>query len=121
MHPRMILTAIQNAIDVSLPVACAFMAMLGAIIGSFLNVVIHRVPNQQSVVFPSSKCPKCLAEIRSYDNIPIISYLTLRGRCRQCGAGISARYPVVEEITAILFAAVTWHDGLSFALAFDLA
>lgn len=116
----MILPATENAFDVPLPVACAFVGVLGAIIGSFLNVVIHRVPLQQSIVFPTSKCPKCLAAIRAYDNIPVISYLILRGRCRMCGSGISARYPAVEAITALLFAAVTWHDGLSFALPFDL-
>lgn len=118
---RMMLPATENAIDVPLPVACAFVGVLGAIIGSFLNVVIHRVPLQQSIVLPASKCPKCLAEIKAYDNIPVISYLVLRGRCRMCGATISSRYPAVEAITALLFAAVTWHDGLSFALPFDLA
>jgi len=97
------------------------MAMLGAIIGSFLNVVIHRIPREQSIVFPASTCPKCRVAIKFYDNIPIVSYLILRGRCRACGAAISARYPTVEALTAVLFAAVTWHDGLSFALAFDLA
>jgi leader peptidase (prepilin peptidase)/N-methyltransferase len=117
----MILPATENALDVPLPVACAFVGVLGAIIGSFLNVVIHRIPLQQSIVFPTSKCPRCLAPIRAYDNIPIISYLILRGRCRMCGAGISPRYPAVEAITGVLFAAVTWHDGLSLALPFDLA
>jgi len=121
MLPRMMLPATENAIDVPLPVACAFVGVLGAIIGSFLNVVIHRVPLEQSIVFPTSKCPKCLAEIRAYDNIPVISYLILRGRCRMCSAGISARYPAVEALTAVLFAAVTWHDGVSVALPFDLA
>jgi leader peptidase (prepilin peptidase) / N-methyltransferase len=121
MLPRMMLPATENAIDVPLPVACAFVGVLGAIIGSFLNVVIHRVPLEQSIVFPTSKCPKCMAAIRAYDNIPVISYLILRGRCRMCSSGISARYPAVEAITALLFAAVTWHDGLSFALPFDLA
>ena len=120
MSSRMILLATETAIDVPLPVACAFMAVLGAIIGSFLNVVIHRLPREQSIVFPTSKCPKCLAPIRAYDNIPVISYLLLRGRCRMCGARISSRYPLVEAITAGLFAAVTWHDGLTFALPFDL-
>lgn len=120
MPSRMIITAIENAIDVPLPVVCAFVAVFGAIIGSFLNVVIHRIPNQQSIVFPASKCPKCRAAIRSYDNIPVISYLILRGHCRACGVRISPRYPMVEAITAVLFAAVTWHDGLSFALPFDL-
>jgi len=117
----MMLPATENAIDVPLPVACAFVGVLGAIIGSFLNVVIHRVPLEQSIVFPTSKCPKCLADIRAYDNIPVISYLILRGRCRMCASSISARYPAVEAITALLFAAVTWHDGVSFALPFDLA
>ena len=64
---------------------------------------------------------RCGTPLKPYDNIPIVSYLILRGRCRHCGARISARYPAVEALTAILFAAVTWHDGLSFALAFDLA
>src|SRR5437764_1916886 len=114
-------TAIDRAIDVPLPVACAFVGVVGAIIGSFLNVVIHRLPREQSIVFPTSACPKCRKRIKAYDNIPIVSYLILRGRCRHCGAHISSRYPAVEAMTAILFAAVTWHDGLSFALAFDLA
>jgi len=114
-------TAIDRAIDVPIPIACAFLGVLGAIIGSFLNVVIHRLPREQSIVFPNSKCPKCRKAIKAYDNIPILSYLILRGRCRHCGADISSRYPAVEALTAILFAAVTWHDGLSFALAFDLA
>ncbi len=112
---------IENVINVPLPVACAFLAVLGAIIGSFLNVVIHRIPREQSIVFPASTCPKCRVAIKFYDNIPIVSYLILRGRCRACGTGISARYPAVEALTALLFAAVTWHDRLSFALAFDLA
>ncbi len=120
MFSRM-LPPIDNVINVPLPIVCAFMAVLGAIIGSFLTVVIHRIPLEQSIVFPASTCPRCHVAIKFYDNIPIVSYLLLRGRCRACGAGISARYPAVEALTAILFAAVTWHDGLSFALAFDLA
>ncbi|HEY0350357.1 MAG TPA: prepilin peptidase [Pyrinomonadaceae bacterium] len=104
-----------------IPIACAFLGVVGAIIGSFLNVVIHRLPREQSIVFPNSTCPKCRKAIKAYDNIPILSYLILRGRCRHCGVHISSRYPAVEVLTAILFAAVTWHDGVSFALAFDLA
>jgi len=115
------LSAIENATAPQLPVACALMAVLGAMIGSFLNVVIHRLPLEQSIVFPNSTCPKCRKPIKPYDNIPILSFLALRGRCRSCGASISPRYPAVEALTAALFAAVTWHDGLSFALAFDLA
>src|SRR3989440_654370 len=114
-------TAIDRAIDVPLPIACAFVGVVGAIIGSFLNVVIHRLPREQSIVFPNSACPKCRKRIKAYDNIPIVSYLILRGHCRHCGAHISSRYPAVEALTAILFAAVAWHDGVSFALAFDLA
>ncbi|HEX3086333.1 MAG TPA: prepilin peptidase [Pyrinomonadaceae bacterium] len=110
----------DRAFDVPLPIVCAFFGAVGAIIGSFLNVVIHRVPLQQSIVFPNSACPKCQAAIKPYDNVPVISYLILRGRCRNCGVHISARYPAVEALTAIVFAAVTWHDGLSFALGFDL-
>jgi leader peptidase (prepilin peptidase)/N-methyltransferase len=115
------LPAIENATAPLLSLACALMAVLGAMIGSFLNVVIHRLPLEQSIVFPNSTCPKCRKPIKPYDNIPILSFLALRGRCRSCGARISPRYPAVEALTAALFAAVTWHDGLSFALAFDLA
>ena len=92
----------------------------GAIIGSFLNVVIHRVPREESIVFPHSRCPSCGSVIAFYDNIPILSYLVLRGKCRSCKAHISVRYPAVELLTALLFVAVTWHDGLSAALPFDL-
>ena len=99
----------------------AFMAVLGAMIGSFLNVVIHRVPRGQSIVLPSSACPACGAAIHFYDNIPILSFLILRGRCRSCRAPISPRYPAVEALCALLFALVTWRDGLSFALPFDIA
>ena len=116
----MILPA-ESPLGIPLPIACVLIGVLGAMIGSFLNVVIHRLPLEQSIVFPSSTCPKCRNAIKPYDNIPILSFLALRGRCRSCGARISPRYPAVEALTAALFAAVTWHDGLSFALAFDLA
>ena len=117
----MVLPTIENPLGLPLWFACLIMGVFGALIGSFLNVVIHRVPREQSIVLPESACPSCRAPIKAYDNIPIISYLILRGRCRGCGARISARYPVVEALTGLLFAAVTWHDGLSLALAFDLA
>jgi leader peptidase (prepilin peptidase)/N-methyltransferase len=113
--------SIENALAPPLPIACVFVGVLGAMIGSFLNVVIHRLPREQSIVFPSSTCPRCRAGIKAYDNIPILSFLILRGQCRSCGARISPRYPAVEALTALLFAAVTWHDGVSFVLAFDLA
>jgi leader peptidase (prepilin peptidase) / N-methyltransferase len=94
--------------------------VFGAIIGSFLNVVIHRVPREESIVFPNSRCPSCGAAIAFYDNIPVLSYVVLGGRCRGCSIRISPRYPAVELLTAILFVVVTWHDGLSIALPFDL-
>ncbi len=75
----------------------------GACVGSFLNVVIYRLPEGQSLVTPGSHCPKCNRPIAWYDNIPILSYLLLRGRCRHCRSGISIRYPLVELVTAVLF------------------
>jgi leader peptidase (prepilin peptidase) / N-methyltransferase len=94
--------------------------VFGAIIGSFLNVVIHRVPREESIVFPNSRCPSCGAAIAFYDNIPILSYAVLGGRCRGCSSPISIRYPAVELLTALLFVTVTWRDGISPALPFDL-
>ena len=94
--------------------------VFGAIIGSFLNVVIHRVPLEESIVFPNSRCPSCGAVIAFYDNIPVLSYLMLGAKCRNCKEHISFRYPAVELLTAALFIGVAWHDGLSAALPFDL-
>src|SRR5688500_7744266 len=94
--------------------------VFGAIIGSFLNVVIHRVPLEEPVVFPNSRCPSCGAVIAFYDNIPVLSYVVLGGKCRGCKERISFRYPAVELLTAALFVTVAWHDGLSAALPFDL-
>lgn len=79
-------------------------AIFGAIIGSFLNVVIARLPADESIVRPGSRCPGCGRPIASHDNIPVLSYLLLRGRCRECGARISIRYPLVELLTAAAFA-----------------
>ena len=117
--------ALQVALDAPLVFTVAAAAVLGAIIGSFLNVVIHRLPREESVVFPSSRCPQCGAAIRAYDNIPVVSYLLLRGRCRGCGASIPARYPAVEALTGLLFAAtflchVYARGDVRPALAFDL-
>src|ERR671921_2216366 len=100
----------------------AAVAVVGAIIGSFLNVVIHRVPREESIAFPASHCPSCGTAIRPYDNIPVVSWAVLRGRCRSCRAPISARYPDVELLTAVLFA-LTYllHSGLTLSLPFDLA
>jgi leader peptidase (prepilin peptidase)/N-methyltransferase len=93
-----------------------FVFCFGAIIGSFLNVVIHRVPNRASIVLPSSACPKCNAEIKPYDNIPILSWLILGGKCRNCKAPITFRYPAVELLAAILFTLVYWNLGASLFL-----
>ena len=117
----MSLLAIESALAVPLPIACTFTGILGALIGSFLNVVIHRVPRDQSIVLPNSACPSCRTPLRAYDNIPILSFLILRGKCRTCKHSISIRYPIVEALTAILFVLVTIHDGVTFALPFDLA
>jgi leader peptidase (prepilin peptidase)/N-methyltransferase len=90
--------------------------ILGLLIGSFLNVVIHRVPLGESVVRPRSRCPQCGAELKERDNVPVVSWLLLRGRCRSCQAPISVRYPLVELGTGLLFAAVAWWCGLSWQL-----
>lgn len=82
----------------------ALAGAFGLLVGSFLNVVIHRVPAGASIVRPGSACPRCGTEIAARDNVPVVSWLVLRGRCRACGAGISARYPLVELGTGVLFA-----------------
>src|SRR5688500_19951044 len=84
-------------------VAYLFVFVTGAIVGSFLNVVIHRVPHEESIVFPNSACPNCGTPIKAYDNIPILSWLILRGKCRNCSRPISFRYPSVELLTALLY------------------
>ena len=81
----------------------------GAAWGSFLNVVIWRLPRQMSLVHPPSACPKCGSRIRWYDNVPVLGWLWLRGRCRDCGTRISARYPFVEALVGVLSLAVFWH------------
>lgn len=85
----------------------------GSLIGSFLNVVIHRVPNELSIVFPNSACPKCNSPIKPYDNVPVISWLVLGGKCRNCKAPISARYPSVEALTGLVFLVVAWQIGFT--------
>ena len=94
----------------------------GLVIGSFLNVCIHRVPTSQSIIHPRSRCPQCGHLIRAYDNIPVLSYALLRGRCRDCGTRISPRYPVVELLSGA-FAAMTvarfgldWTGAVVYAL-----
>lgn len=90
-----------------------FIFVFGAIVGSFLNVVIHRVPNGESIVFPNSACPNCKSPIKAYDNIPILSWLILGGKCRSCKTNISPRYPGVEVLTGLLFTLVYWQIGIT--------
>jgi leader peptidase (prepilin peptidase)/N-methyltransferase len=114
------LTPLSNLNLIPQPAIYLVVGIFGAVIGSFLNVVIHRVPLGESVVRPGSHCPACGTGIAFYDNLPILSYLMLGGRCRSCKVHISARYPAVEALTALLWLAVLWHDGVSVALPFDL-
>ncbi|MGK5084958.1 prepilin peptidase [Bdellovibrionota bacterium FG-1] len=93
-----------------------FSALLGLVLGSFLNVVIARLPEGKSVVRPGSACPSCGAPIRWYDNIPLLSFLLLRARCRSCQTPISLRYPLVEFLTALLFVASAQKYGWSVSL-----
>jgi leader peptidase (prepilin peptidase)/N-methyltransferase len=86
-------------------------AVLGAIVGSFLNVVIHRYPREESIVFPPSRCPHCGTRIKPYDNVPILAWLWLRGRCRACREPITARYPLVELANALFYAAAFQRTG----------
>lgn len=88
-----------------------FVFALGAVIGSFLNVCIYRMPRDMSVIVPSSRCPSCNNPIRPWDNIPFVSYVHLRGKCRHCGEKISFRYFLVEAINAFLYVAVLWRFG----------
>jgi leader peptidase (prepilin peptidase)/N-methyltransferase len=86
-------------------------SVFGLVVGSFLNVVIYRLPRGESIVFPGSHCPGCDTPIKLWDNIPVVSYLLLGGRCRQCGTRISLRYPMIEALAAIVFAVIMWRFG----------
>jgi leader peptidase (prepilin peptidase)/N-methyltransferase len=88
--------------------------VFGAVIGSFLNVCIHRLPREQSIVNPPSHCPHCNERVRWFDNIPLVSFLVLRGKCRYCCAAITPRYFVVELLTAVLFLALWWSYGVTW-------
>ena len=97
-------------------------ALFGLVVGSFLTVVVYRVPRTMSIVKPRSRCPACDVQIRSVDNIPVVSWIVRGGRCRGCGAKISARYPITELATAALFvsAAVKYQDDLYLAVTMSL-
>ncbi len=94
--------------------------VLGAMVGSFLNVVIHRLPRGESIVKPRSRCARCGTTLRTIDNVPLVSWLALRGRCRNCGTSISPRYPLVEALTAVLFVAVALTRGVDSGLLLEL-
>lgn len=93
-----------------------YCSVMGLVVGSFLNVVIYRVPRHLSIVRPRSACPTCQHAIAERDNIPVISWLVLRGRCRNCRSPISARYPLVELATGVLFALSAWRVGVHLDL-----
>ncbi|HEX9830931.1 MAG TPA: prepilin peptidase, partial [Thermodesulfobacteriota bacterium] len=95
-----------------------FSFVFGSVIGSFLNVCIYRLPREQSIVFPPSNCTSCNTPIRFYDNIPIISYLLLRGKCRSCGERISPVYLIVEVLSGLICALLVWRFGLSLTALF---
>ena len=97
-----------------------FVAALGLMVGSFLNVVIHRVPAGESIVSPGSRCPSCGTAVAAYDNVPVLSWVVLRGSCRSCGTSISARYPFVELLTGAAFAALAAVGGIDDGLALSL-
>jgi leader peptidase (prepilin peptidase)/N-methyltransferase len=97
------------------------LGLFGLIAGSFANVVIYRVPAGRSIVSPPSACPKCAAPVRPYDNIPVISWFLLGGRCRDCKAPISPRYPAVEALTGLLFFGAGWRFGVSWTGAAQAA
>jgi leader peptidase (prepilin peptidase)/N-methyltransferase len=101
--------------------ALVALAAFGLAVGSFLNVCIHRVPRRSSVVTPPSACPRCGYRLRAIDNVPVLSYVFLRGRCRQCRAPIGIRYPIVEVLTMVLFLAHWWVFGWTPLMAVRLA
>ncbi len=95
------------------PLILVIAGLFGLILGSFFNVCIYRIPQNKSIVWPGSFCPKCGKPLAWFDNIPVLSYLFLRGKCRQCKAPISLQYPLVELVTAVLTVLFVWHLGLT--------
>lgn len=98
------------------PVLASAIGFLGLLFGSFLNVCIYRLPRGLSVVWPGSNCPNCKKPIAFYDNVPVLSWMILRGRCRRCKTRISPRYWMIELLTGALFLACYWHFGLTLAM-----
>ena len=101
-------------------VAIAFLAFVGLLVGSFLNVVVHRLPRGESLSRPRSRCVGCGVQIAGYDNVPVVSWILLRGRCRHCGEPISVRYPLIEALTALTFAGVAAIAGIDPELWLEL-
>jgi leader peptidase (prepilin peptidase)/N-methyltransferase len=97
--------------EIPRPVLAAAAFLFGLLVGSFLNVVIHRLPRGESLVHPGSHCPACQAKIAPWDNVPVLAWLWLGGRCRRCRAPISPRYPLIELLTGMLFAAIAFRYG----------
>ena len=100
------------------PIQALYVGLIGLLIGSFLNVVIHRVPRQQSIVRPRSRCASCGEGIAWYQNIPVLSYVLLRGRCAHCGTRISFRYVAVEIVTAALLVGLPFRQRSAIVLRF---
>lgn len=101
-----------NLTDAQWWVVLVFIAFLGGCVGSFLNVVMYRLPRRESVVWPGSHCPKCQHAIRPWHNLPMLGWLMLRGKCYDCGERISAKYPLVEAATAAVFVLVALASGM---------
>jgi leader peptidase (prepilin peptidase)/N-methyltransferase len=97
--------------------AIVLAGMAGAVVGSFLNVCIYRLPRNESIAWPASRCPACQRRLRWFENVPLVAYAVLGGRCRTCRAPIGTRYPIVEAVTAVMFAAAWWHYGPGLLLA----
>lgn len=116
IYPQM-LTSFESVTGIPEIFGYVSVFIFGAMIGSFLNVVIHRIPQGKSIVFPNSACPKCGVAIRSFDNIPIFSWMILAGKCRNCRGAISFRYPAVEILTASLWVLIFWRTDFGPMLA----
>ena len=99
----------------ALPLLAPLVAVVGACIGSFLNVVVWRLPREESLLFPGSHCPRCGASLAWFENVPLLSWLLLRGRCRHCQAPIAVRYPLVELLTAGLWVAMLFARPAAMA------
>ena len=99
------------------PVHAALAAVLGLCVGSFLNVCIYRLPRRQSLASPPSRCPRCERPLRWYHNIPLVSWIALRGRCAYCQAPISIQYPIIELLTALVWVLIVWMTPVGWLLA----